>query len=331
MSTLGLTMLLKIWPFKIRSSPFPALSICGIGVALLGFAAVPGQIAAADGPALDKTHLVAYLRYAEGWTDKVEAVADDPKPSSIAGFSEVDVHLTFPGGKMDRIYYLSADGKSLVSGNLYDLADSPFKTSLSKLSIANAPTKGPENAPVTIVVFSDFECPYCRDESKLLLEDIPKKYPNEVRVVFKDYPLEPIHTWARKAAIASHCVIEQNPAAYWPFHESMYAHQGEIKDDNLDAHLQEFASQQKLDSLRLMSCVESKATAGIVAKSEAEGRALGISQTPTLFVNGRVVTGAVPLEKLEMVIQWELKRSANSGKPAGDKCCEVNPPTVVKH
>lgn len=330
-------MITKIWLPKMWSRFFPSPPASGFkiglaaGQALLCFIGGLGRAPAAETPPLDKTHLLSYLRYAEGWTDSVEAAADDPKPSPIPGFSEVDVHLTFPKGKLDRIYYLSADGKALVGGNLYDLGDSPFKIALSKLTAANAPAKGPENAPVTVVVFSDFECPYCRDEAKLLREDIPKKYPKEVRVVFKDFPLEPVHTWARKAAIAAHCVIEQNPAAYWPFHETMYTHQGEITDGNLEARIQEFAGQQNLDSLRLMTCVQNKATAGIVEKSEAEARALGISQTPTLFINGRMVTGAVPLEKLEMVIQWELKRETGSAKAEAEKCCEVGPPTVVKH
>lgn len=312
------------------------------GVSQLGVGAVVGQLlvfmmagpvltSATDIPKLDKAHLVSYLRYAEGWTDNVEAVVDDPKPCSIPGYLEVDVHLTFARGKLDRVYYLSADGKSLVSGSVYDLGDSPFKASLQKLTTANAPSKGQENAPVTIVVFSDFECPYCKDESKLLLEDIPKKYPKEVRIVFKDFPLEPMHTWARKAAIAAHCVIEQDPAAYWAFHENMYAHQSEINDGNLDTKIQEFAAQQKLDSLRLNTCVQNKSTAGVVEASEAEGRALGISQTPTLFINGRMVMGALPLEKLETVIEWELKRNASTAKTSSDKCCEVKPPTVVKH
>jgi protein-disulfide isomerase len=300
------------------------------GQVFLGLMAVPARTQGTDGPKVDKAHLISYLRYAEGWTESVEGVVDDPKPCPIPGFSEVDVHLRFPRGKLDRVYYLSADGKSLVSGNLYDLGDSPFKLSLVKLKPGNAPAKGPADAPVTIVVFGDFQCPYCKDESKLLTEEIPKKYPKEVRVVFKDFPLE-IHTWARKAAVAAHCVSEQSADSYWAFHETMYAHQGEIKDDNLEARIQEFAAQQKLDALRLNTCIQTKATAEIVEASEAEGRALGISQTPTMFINGRMVMGAIPLEKLEMVIQWELKRGANSLKTADEKCCEVNPPTVIKH
>jgi len=332
MSTLKIGMSSKSWSRVLLSRATSRLGVAvAVGQALLFFFAGPGRMLAADPQPLDKAHLLSYLRYTEGWTDSVEAAADDPKPSPIPGFSEVDVHLTFPKGKLDRIYYLSADGKTLVGGSLYDLGASPFKIALSKLTTANAPSKGPEDAPVTIIVFSDFECPFCRDESKLLLEDIPKKYPKEVRIVFKDFPLEPVHTWARKAAISSHCIIDQNPAAYWAFHETMYAHQGEINDGNLDTRIQEFATQQKLDTLRLTTCIQTKATGGIVEKSEAEGHALGISQTPTLFINGRLVTGAVPLDKLEMVIQWELKREAGGAKAGADKCCEVSPPTVVKH
>jgi protein-disulfide isomerase len=285
-------------------------------------------------PKVDKAKMAAYLRYAEGWSDKVEAVMDDPKPSVFPGYAEVDVHLSFQKQKLDRVYYVTADGQRIISGMVYDLNQSPFKAALSKLDTAGAPSFGPESAAVTIVIFSDFECPYCRDEAKTLRESLAKKYPNEVRVVFKDFPLEAVHTWAKRAAIAGHCVIQQNPQTFWPYHDYMYEHQKEISSANLDEKVLEFAKQQNLDPLQLSSCVQNGATAKLVEDNQAQGRALGVQQTPTLFLNGRQVAGAAPLEQLDLVIQMELSRKPQTGQnePAKKdaKCCEVSLPVVSK-
>lgn len=305
-----------------------ALGLVSAGQALL--AAAPEQL-----PKVDKAKLVAYLRYAEGWTDKVEATVDDPKPSGFPGFAEVDVHLTFQKQKLDRIYYVTPDGQRIVNGTLYDLNANPFKAALSKLEVGGSPASGPDSAPVTIVIFSDFECPYCREEAKTLREGLPKKYPTEVRVVFKDFPLESVHTWAKRAAVAGHCVIEQNPQAFWPYHDFMYEHQQEISNANVDSKILEFAKQQNLDSLRLSSCVQNGATAKMVEDSQAQGRSLGVSQTPTLFVNGRQVSGAVTLEQLDLIIQMELTRKKQAGNSQtaqkDEKCCEVTLPVVGKN
>ena len=285
-------------------------------------------------PNVDKAKILAYLRYAEGWSEKVEAVMDAPKPSVYPGYAEVDVHLSFQGQKLDRIYYVTADGQRVISGVVYDMNQSPFKATLNKLDTTGAPSFGPESARVTIVIFSDFECPYCRDEAKSLRESLVKKYPKDVRVIFKDFPLEAIHSWAKKAAIAGHCVIEQNPQAFWPYHDYMYEHQKEISDANLDDKVLAFAKQQNLDALQLSSCIQNGATAKLVENNEAQGRALGVQQTPTLFINGRLVGGAVPFEQLDLLIQMELNRKqalAHSETAKKDeKCCEVSLPGVAK-
>jgi protein-disulfide isomerase len=313
----------------VRPTATAAMIICLVSAGQALLAAAPEPM-----PKVDKAKIVAYLRYAEGWSDKVEAVMDDPKPSVYPGYAEVDVHLTFQKQKLDRVYYVTADGQRIISGTVYDVNQSPFKATLSKLDIKGAPSFGPESAPVTIVIFSDFECPYCRDEAKTLRESLAKKYPNEVRVVFKDFPLEAVHTWAKRAAIAGHCVIEQNPQAFWPYHDYMYEHQKEISGANLDSKVLEFAKQQNLDTLQLSSCVQNGATAKLVEENLDQGRALGVQQTPTMFLNGRQVAGAVPLEQLDLVIQMELTRKQQAGHSEtakkDEKCCEVSLPVVGK-
>jgi protein-disulfide isomerase len=314
---------------RVLPAAVAAFTICFVSAGQAAFAATPEPM-----PKLDKAKMVAYLRYAEGWSDKVEAVMDDPKPSVFPGYAEVDVHLTFQKQKLDRVYCVTADGQRIISGTLYDVNQSPFKATLSKLNTKGSPSFGPESAPVTIVIFSDFECPFCRDEAKTLRETMAKKYPNEVRVVFKDFPLEAVHTWAKRAAIAGHCVIQQNPQAFWPYHDYMYENQKEISGANLDNKVLDFAKQQNLDTLQLSSCIQNGATAKLVEENEAQGRALGVQQTPTMFLNGRQVAGAVPAEQLDLVIQMELtrKQQASHSETAkkDEKCCEVSVPVVGK-
>jgi protein-disulfide isomerase len=289
-------------------------------------------LASSTAPAVDKTKIANYLRYAEGWIDGVEVTVADPKPSPIPGFSELDIDLAYQKIKIQRVYYVSADGKSIVSGNLYNLNDSPFRTTLDKLQIKDAPSKGPANAAVTIVMFGDLQCPYCRTDAKLLDNEVLKKYPQQVRVVYKDFPLDG-HDWARKAAIGAHCVEQQDAGAFWAYEDYMYSRQGDITADNLDAAILAFAKQQpNLDAMGLTTCVQNQATAPIVEESLRQGRSLGIDKTPALFVNGRMMLGEMPLETLDMVIQIELKRKAEGAKvsSSAEKCCEVSVPRIAK-
>src|SRR5580704_2445582 len=106
-------------------------------------------------------------------------------------------------------------------------------TARVQLNVEHQPSFGPTDAPVTIVEFGDFECPSCRAEAPLLRELIPQLFPNKVRIVFKDYPLESIHPWARAAAIAGRCVYRQNPQAFWKFYDWDHQNQDDITVENL--------------------------------------------------------------------------------------------------
>lgn len=318
----------------MRFSLYPS-ALCALGVFLLASAATAQQTKPAERshatPKLDKQAVEKYLRYAEGYASQVEIAVDDPKPSPIPGFDELQVHLKAGANEAVRIYYVTEDGQQIVSGSLYDLRKSPFATNLPKLKEDGAPATGPEKAAVKVYIFSDFECPYCREEAKVLRETVEKAHPNDLRIIFKDYPLAAIHQWARPAAIAGRCIARQNSAAFWPFHDYMYEHQQEIASNNLKDKVLEFAKGQSLDVLQLSSCMDSSATAADVEKTIAEGHDLGISQTPAMFVNGRPVTGALPAQQWDTLIDLELQRQKqqNQAKSTGDeKCCEVNIPAI---
>jgi protein-disulfide isomerase len=167
---------------------------------------------------------------------------------------------------------------------------------------------GPADARVTIVIFSDLECPYCRELAKSVRDNIPQKYPDDVRVVFKDFPLESIHKWARAAAEDGRCLGNRKPEAFWALHDWIFQHQQEINQTNLQEKVLDIAKQQNLQAKQIAACMDTHATASQVDDSIRAGKNLHIQQTPTFFVNGRLVSGAIPWSTLDAIIQLELNQ-----------------------
>ena len=257
--------------------------------------------------ALDKSALEAYLRHVELYRGTVTYKIDDPRPSKdLPGFSEVEVHLSFDGGTKDERYYVSKDGQILVNGDVYRINGNPFQTNLDRLSLADLPSLGPANAPVTIVEFGDLECPDCRMEAPILRHNVAETFASQVRLYFKDFPLGSIHPWARAAAIAGRCVYHQEAKAFWDFYDWIYENQQEIEPDNLNSKILAWAGQNGLDARGLGGCIETKASEPEVDRSLAEGRSLGVRGTPTLFINGRKI-GGLAWPDLELVIRKELE------------------------
>lgn len=278
--------------------------------ALLVLAWLPASSAIAQKKpksALDKSALEAYLRHVELYRGTVTYKIDDPRPSKdLPGFSEVEVHLSFDGGTKDERYYVSKDGQILVNGDVYRINGNPFQTNLDRLSLADLPSLGPANAPVTIVEFGDLECPDCRMEAPILRHNVRETFASQVRLYFKDFPLGSIHPWARAAAIAGRCVYHQDAKAFWDFYDWIYENQQEIDPDNLNSKILAWAGQNGLDAGRLGRCIETKASEPEVDRSLAEGRSLGVRGTPTLFINGRKI-GGLAWPDLELVIRKELE------------------------
>jgi protein-disulfide isomerase len=280
---------------------------------------VLGALCYGAGPAIDKGKLERYLRYAEGFQANVRFAIEDPVPSSLPNFYKVSVHLsTDSGAKLDRVYFITPDGREIVNGAIWDLSKSPFAENLTKLPVGGY-AFGPADAKVQLVIFSDFECPYCREFAKTVRDNIPKKYPNDVRVVFEDFPLEQIHPWARAAAEASHCIGDQGTDVFWAYHDWIFEHSGEIKPENVKDKILAWADDHKLDTAKLKACMESHAAAEIVSQSERTGKALQVQQTPTSFANGREIPAALPWKDLDAVIQIELKRAAETATPVAGR------------
>lgn len=288
--------------------------------------------------ALDKATLESYVRNVEFWIPQVTVKVDDPKPSTLLpGFSEVWLHASYNGQTKDEMYYVSKDGRNVIKGDVYDVNQSPFQANLDRLKTDSQPAFGAgAAAPVKIVVFSDFECPYCKEEGQSLRQNIPASFADKVRVYVLDFPLESIHPWARTAALAGRCVTRQDPAKFWDFFDWIYAKQTEVTPENINAKLQDFAKEKGIDGQQLGSCIDTKATEAEVNASIAEGHTLQVSQTPTMFINGRKLDGGLQWPVLQQLINMELEHQTQQAKTAkappkaDEKCCEVVIPQLVK-
>jgi protein-disulfide isomerase len=257
--------------------------------------------------ALDKATFEKYLRHVELFRGEVAFKIDDPRPSKyLPGFSEVLVHLVFGAIEKDELFYISSDGQTIIRGDVFNLGKSPFQGNLDRLTLTDQPSFGPADAPVTIVEFGDFECPDCRAEAPVLRHDLPEKYSSQVRVFFKNFPLESVHPWSRAAAITGRCVYQQGQPAFWKFYDWIYENQEQITGDNLNSKVSAWAAGNGVDTLKLGQCVDTKATEPEVSRSIAEGHALGIQGTPTLFINGRKI-GGLMWPDLQLVINKELE------------------------
>ena len=163
------------------------------------------------------------------------------------------------------------------------------------------PSLGSSSAPVTIVEFSDFQCPFCRSVAPTL-KQVREKYGDKVRVVWKDFPLTQIHPDAFKAAEAAHCAGDQGK--FWEYHDRLFANQQALQPDSLKS----YASALGLDTAAFNSCLDSSKHGPRVSEGVAQGTRLGVNSTPTLYINGRMISGAQPLETFSILIDEELSR-----------------------
>jgi protein-disulfide isomerase len=290
--------------------------------------------------ALDKATMEAYVRYLMPWDPRIEVKIADPEPAPMPGFKSVKVTGSYQKISIDETFYVSNDGQKIVRGAVYDVAQSPFADELKKLRTDLSPSLGTPGAKVVIVLFTDFECPFCKEESKILRDNLLKAYPSEVRLYFKEFPLESIHPWAKLAAIAGRCVYRQNALAFWDYHDYVFENQNALNDatkvttqpdlTQFRAKIVEWAAVKGLDATQLGACIDNRSTEAEVDRSIADARTLRVNQTPTLFINGRPLPGNFPWEQLKTFIDLELQRAKTTGEEV-EKCCQVSLPGPGKH
>ena len=243
-----------------------------------------------------------------------------------AGFTPTDVEVTTwyqqnpdrVGGrplndvKSQIIAYLSNVKRTEAESKLQERLKAENKVVLNykpyRLQFANegAPVTGKKDAPVEIVEFSDFQCPFCQRMAPTIKE-IKQKYPDQVRIVYRQYPLTNIHPFAAKAAEASLCANEQGK--FWELHDVMFKDQKKLAV----ADLKESAKSLGMDEKKFNSCLDSGKYVEQVQNDSKEAQRIGVTGTPALFVNGiQLAGGAVPFTVVEEAIQKELSGAGTS-------------------
>jgi protein-disulfide isomerase len=164
--------------------------------------------------------------------------------------------------------------------------------------MATDPVAGPATAPIEIVEFADFQCPYCQ-QVRPVIEQIVEKYGDRVKVVWKDFPL-PSHPDARPAAEAAQCANDQGQ--FWPYHDKLFDNQNALSVVNLKS----WAAELGMDAAEFNACLDGGTHRALVEADLQEGNSYGVSSTPTVYVNGRAIVGAVPFDTFDAVVREEL-------------------------
>jgi protein-disulfide isomerase len=233
------------------------------------------------------------------------------KPSEIEGLSEVNTVLSGGQGPQPLKLYVTPDGKHAVNGEIMPFGAHPFAADQKELERGvTGPSLGPADALVTVVDFSDLQCPHCKDAhpsvEKLVSEN------KNVRLIFQSFPL-PMHDWAAKGAAYADCVSRGSNDAFWKFIRSVFAAQTDITAANADEKLTALADGAGVKGADIATCAAKPETISRVEKSVALGKALGVNSTPTLFINGRRLP-AVAYDVLQKLVDFAAKETTAAKK-----------------
>jgi protein-disulfide isomerase len=234
-------------------------------------------------------------------------VSHDDKKLWLTSGEPIDVSLT-----EDEINVLVAEREAAKEREAEER-----RTQLADAAVG-APVRGNPDAPVTIVKFSEFQCPYCARGAATVAQ-ILEKYPDDVKYVFKNFPLG-FHNWAKSAAIGAQCAAVQSADAFWTLHDKYFENQRTITPDNLIEKTKEYLADTGIDMDKWSTCAEDteseehKAAVAVVEADQALGTRLGVTGTPGFFVNGQFLKGAQPISQFEPLI--EAARGGGAAAPA---------------
>jgi len=235
------------------------------------------------------------------------------KPSEFASYDLVTVTMTRQDKSQTADFLLSRDGKTLIRFTKLDLTKDPYTETMNKITLADRPVRGNPDAKVTIVNFDDFECPFCARMHSTLMAEIYPQYKDKIKIVYKDYPL-PMHPWAEHAANDANCLAKESGAAYWQLADYLHANQHAINGSQqnlpasfaeIDRQTMDFGKRNGVDLPRLQACLKAQSDVAVKA-SMAEGDKLGVSATPTVFINGERLEGALGAEDVKMALNRQL-------------------------
>ena len=250
---------------------------------------------------------------------RVKVILGKTKPSEFPNYDALTI--TFDGGEKKQTYdfLLAKDGKTLLRMTKLDLSKDPLAEVMKKIDVKGRPTRGNSAAKVVAINYDDFECPFCSRMHQTLFPELLKEYGDRVVFIYKDFPLAEIHPWATHAAVNANCLAAQNQDAYWAFADYIHANQKDVNSEKshdlqfaaLDRMATEQGQKHNLDVPKLQACIKAQQD-DIVKASVHEGEGLGVEATPTMFINGEKVDGALPVGELRDVLDRALVQAGET-------------------
>ena len=254
--------------------------------------------------------LSGFMHYMFGYDPTVKWKIESVKPSEVPGVTEVVI--TFGDPVQQRTpFYVASDLQHAFIGEIIPFGADPFGPARRKLAEeAKGPVKGAADAPVQIVEFSDFQCPHCK-RAWPKVEQLMSQSPN-ARLVFENFPLSNIHKWSDRAAGYADCISRKNPDQFWKFAQELFDQQEQINDQNAVEKLNAIATDAGADAAASAACADSSETKVRVNQQYQLGVSLGVTGTPTLFLNGRKIGNVndTPIEIMKQMVDFEAQESA---------------------
>jgi protein-disulfide isomerase len=250
----------------------------------------------------------SFMQQTFGYEPDVSWKIASIKPAPVPGLAEVNVILANPQGQQASRFYVTADGQHAVIGEIIPFGEKPFEAANKILEKGiTGPSRGPKNAPVTIVEFGDLQCPACK-AAQPKIEQLVASEP-DARFVFENFPLE-MHNWAAKGAAYADCVAKASNEAFWKFIAKVYADQQDITAENADEKLTAIATDSGVQGPEIAACAATPKAKADVDASIALGKEANVTATPTLFINGRVIgnVGGVPDASLKALVDFAAKQ-----------------------
>jgi protein-disulfide isomerase len=252
----------------------------------------------------------SFMQQTFGWEKDVTWKISSIKPASVYGLAEVTVVLATPQGQQLSKFYVSADGEHALVGDIIPFGARPFDPAKRALEKGiNGPQRGPKDSPVTIVEFGDLQCPACK-AAQPAIEALIAANPT-ARFVFQNFPLD-MHNWAAKGAAYADCVGRASNDAFWKFVAKTYESQADITAENADEKLTAIAAASGVKGADIAACAAKPETKARVDASLALGKAVDVTSTPTLFINGRKIgnIAQIPAETFKGLVEF----AASHGK-----------------
>ena len=302
----------------LRRSFVVLLMVC-LGCSAQAPPAAPANLSTSGGTAtpLDITQVIErQIRAHYQLPAEIKLVIGPLRASDFPNYDALTVIFDSPEKKTPYEFLLSHDHTTLIRMTKLDLTKDPYAEVMKKIDTTGRPTRGNKDAKVVVVNYDDFQCPFCSKLHATLFPEILKEYGDRVLFIYKDYPLEQIHPWSVHAAVNANCLNAQSADAYWDYADFLHNNQRSISAiknregeyTELDKLALDQGQKHNLDASKLQACVKAQDEKPVRA-SLSEGDSVGVDATPTLFVNGEKLDGAVPADDVRAALNRALSNA----------------------